>query len=66
MIMIITSAERKVKDSHSSRSECSKVASECPEVASELVRGIFEFFDFFFLGERSNYEKVLLLEEIKV
>ena len=47
--------------------ECSKVASECPEVASELVLVRYPrvlLFDL--LGERNNYEKALLLEEIKV
>ena len=52
----ITSAEREVKDLHSSGmfQSCirrSEVASECPEVVSELVRDIFEFFDLFFQGK---------------
>ena len=43
--LIITSAERKVKDCDAQ--ECFKVAFGCPEFASQLVRDIFEFFDLF-------------------
>ena len=39
--------------------------TEYPEVATALGRDIFEFFDLFFSGERNNYEKVLLLDEIE-
>ena len=56
-----------MKDSRSSGmfQSCNFGTSECPDMASELVRDIFEFFDLFFQGKKNNYEKVLLLEEVK-
>ena len=43
--LIITSAEREVKDCDTQ--ECFKVAFGCPKFASQLVRDIVEFFDLF-------------------